>query len=109
MQRLVLPIVREFQPDLCVISSGFDACIGDTMGKFRISPIGYGLMVRMIVNACDANRVAVVLEGGYNLCTMPRAMGCSVYSLLKGKVKENLTIEQYESEVLKEMTEEQRR
>ena len=31
-------------------------------------------MVRLIVNACKSSKIAMVLEGGYNLCTMPRAI-----------------------------------
>eukprot|EP01084_Bolivina_argentea_P135537 238809_1 len=105
LNKLIIPILKEFNPDLVIISSGFDACIGDTMGKFRITPICYGLMVRLIINACKCNKVTMVLEGGYNLCTMPRAIACCIYSCLKGKINENVTLNEYEMEFLNSMDE----
>ena len=103
LNKLVIPVLKELNPDLCVISSGFDACIGDTMGRFRITPICYGLMVRLIINACQSNTVAIALEGCYNVCTMPRAIGCCIYSCLKGKTEGNLTLNQYETEFMNSM------
>jgi acetoin utilization deacetylase AcuC-like enzyme len=32
-QLLLLPVLDQFQPDLIVISAGFDACLGDPLGK----------------------------------------------------------------------------
>ena len=108
MDKLILPVLREFNPDLIVISSGFDACIGDKMGNFRVTPICYGLMTRLIINASEKNKVALVLEGGYNLCTMPRAIGCCIYSCLQGEKLDNLTLNEYESEFMKSMEENER-
>ena len=79
---ILLPMVREFKPDIVLISAGFDACIGDPLGGMRITPPCYGLMTRLLLNEC--NKLAIVLEGGYNLDTMPRAIVCCHYALLKG-------------------------
>ena len=40
-ERLVLPLATEFQPDVVVISCGFDAGIGDPIGWSRLSPMMY--------------------------------------------------------------------
>ena len=79
---ILLPMVREFKPDIVLISAGFDASIGDPLGGMRITPPCYGLMTRLLLNEC--NKLAIVLEGGYNLDTMPRAIVCCHYALLKG-------------------------
>eukprot|EP01084_Bolivina_argentea_P079725 144548_1 len=83
---VLIPICREFKPDIVLISAGFDACIGDPLGGMRITPPCYGLLARLLLNECS--RVAIVLEGGYNLTTMPRAICCVHYALLKGPCKQ---------------------
>jgi len=79
---ILLPMTREFQPDIVLISAGFDACIGDPLGGMRITPPCYGLLTRLLLNECS--KLAIVLEGGYNLDTMPRAICCCHYALLRG-------------------------
>merc|ERR1719461_2612697 len=81
-QDVLLPMCREFKPDIVLISAGFDACIGDPLGGMRITPPCYGLMTRLLLNECS--NLAIVLEGGYNLDTMPRAICCCHYALLRG-------------------------
>jgi len=83
---ILLPMVREFKPDIILISAGFDACIGDPLGGMLITPPCYGLMTRLLLNECS--NLAIVLEGGYNLETMPRAIVCCHYALLKGPKKQ---------------------
>merc|ERR1712228_988394 len=66
---LLLPICREFKPEIVLISAGFDACIGDPLGRMLITPPCYGLLTRLLLNECS--NIDIVLEGGYNLDTMP--------------------------------------
>ncbi|KAG9664268.1 histone deacetylase clr3, partial [Aureobasidium melanogenum] len=65
-QRIVMPIAQDFDPDLVVVSAGFDAAEGDMLGKCHVSPAGYGHMTRMLMSLADG-KIAVCLEGGYNL------------------------------------------
>jgi len=65
-QRIVMPIAQDFNPDLVVVSAGFDAAEGDMLGKCHVSPAGYGHMTRMLMSLADG-KIAVCLEGGYNL------------------------------------------
>lgn len=65
-QRIVMPIAREYNPDLVIISAGFDAAEGDELGGCFVSPACYAHMTHMLMSlACG--KVAVCLEGGYNL------------------------------------------
>lgn len=66
MHRIILPICDEFNPDLCIISSGFDAAEGDPIGCCHVSPEGYAYMTHMMKMLCDG-KLVVCLEGGYNL------------------------------------------
>lgn len=64
--QVVMPICHEFDPDLVIISSGFDAADGDMIGQCHVSPGAYGHMTHMLKSLAKGNLV-VVLEGGYNL------------------------------------------
>ena len=59
------PIIREFQPDLIIISAGFDSAKGDPLGGISVSPIGYAWMTQGLRNIQPC--LSVVLEGGYSL------------------------------------------
>ncbi|KAK7053323.1 Histone deacetylase hda1 [Paramarasmius palmivorus] len=64
--KIVMPIAMEFGPDMVIISAGFDAAIGDELGQCEVSPAGYGHMTHML-SSLAGGRLAVVLEGGYNI------------------------------------------
>lgn len=65
-QQIVMPIATEFNPDLVIVSAGFDAADGDELGGCFVSPACYAHMTHMLMSLA-AGRVAVCLEGGYNL------------------------------------------
>ena len=66
----VEPAVRAFAPDLVLVSAGFDAHAEDPLASMEVSEDGF----RELSRRCAAlgPRVAAVLEGGYNLATLPR-------------------------------------
>jgi acetoin utilization deacetylase AcuC-like enzyme len=65
----VEPAVRGFEPDLLLVSAGFDAHADDPLAWMEVSASGF----RELAGRCRglAPRVAAVLEGGYNLETLP--------------------------------------
>ncbi|KAL7275395.1 Histone deacetylase hda1 [Rhizina undulata] len=65
-QKVVMPIALEFSPDLVIISAGFDAATGDTIGDCCVTPAGYAYMTQMMMKLAEG-KVVVCLEGGYNL------------------------------------------
>jgi len=79
--------VREFRPELVLISAGFDARAGDPMGDFTLSDEEFGLLTRKVVGWAEefaAGRLVSVLEGGYNLETLGGAAAAHVGALLEG-------------------------
>jgi acetoin utilization deacetylase AcuC-like enzyme len=68
---IVEPEVRRFQPDLILVSAGFDAHELDPLAGMRLTEDGFRDLARR--SAALGPRVAAVLEGGYNLETLP---GC---------------------------------
>lgn len=41
---LLFPILRQFEPELIFVSSGFDSGEGDPLGQIAITPVGYSWM-----------------------------------------------------------------
>ncbi|ETS79135.1 hypothetical protein PFICI_08988 [Pestalotiopsis fici W106-1] len=65
-QKIVMPVAQEFCPDLVIISAGFDAAKGDELGGCFVTPGCYAHMTHMLMSLAGG-KVAVCLEGGYNL------------------------------------------
>lgn len=89
-EQVVMPMGREFKPDLVIISSGFDAADGDTIGQCHVTPSCYGHMTHMLKSLARGN-LCVVLEGGYNLDAIARS-ALSVAKVLIGSLLMNYLI-----------------
>ncbi|GJJ72188.1 hypothetical protein EMPS_04545 [Entomortierella parvispora] len=63
---VLLPIARQFQPDLVMVSAGFDAADGhaSNIGGYTVSPQGFAILTRL-VQTLAGGRVILSLEGGY--------------------------------------------
>ena len=68
-QQVVLPVGYEFNPDLVLISAGFDAAEGDPLGGYKVTPAMYGHMTHQL-RLLARGRLVVALEGGYNLSSI---------------------------------------
>jgi acetoin utilization deacetylase AcuC-like enzyme len=68
-ERVVEPAVERFRPELVLVSAGFDAHAADPLADMEVSEDGF----RELARRCHAmsDRVAAVLEGGYELETLP--------------------------------------
>jgi histone deacetylase 6 len=71
-QEVVVPIAMEFDPDLVIISAGFDAAEGDVLGGCLVTPACYAHMTHMLMRIANG-KIAVCLEGGYNLRSIARS------------------------------------
>jgi acetoin utilization deacetylase AcuC-like enzyme len=65
----VEPAVRAFEPDLVLVSAGFDAHEEDPIAQMLVTEAGFRELARR--SAALAPRTAAVLEGGYNVATLP--------------------------------------
>ncbi len=66
---LVAPAVRAFEPELVLVSAGFDAHVDDPLAGMRVTADGFRELASR--SAELAPRVAAVLEGGYDPRTLP--------------------------------------
>jgi acetoin utilization deacetylase AcuC-like enzyme len=67
--QVVAPAVERFEPELVLVSAGFDAHVGDPLADMRVTEEGFRELARRC--AALSGRVAAVLEGGYELDTLP--------------------------------------
>ena len=72
----VEPAVRGFHPDLVLISAGFDAHEEDPIAQMLVTEAGFRELARR--SAALGARVGAVLEGGYNLETLPRLVDAAL-------------------------------
>jgi len=92
-ERVLRPIAADFDPDLVIVSAGFDCAEGDHLGGCRVSPAGFHKMTEM-VKGLAGGRLVLALEGGYNLESMSKSMAACVRALLGDSVPQEVDSEQ---------------
>lgn len=82
-ERVVMPIAHEFEPELVLVSAGFDASIGhpNELGGYKVTPEGFAYMTAMLKTVAHG-RLAMALEGGYMLDPVSRCVESCVRALL---------------------------
>ena len=88
---VLLPIATQFQPDLVLVSAGFDAAAGDPLGGCAISPGGYALLTSLLMGIAGG-KVVIALEGGYNLRSISQSSAACVATLLGDPVGPDLVL-----------------
>jgi histone deacetylase 6 len=89
-QKIVMPIAQEFDPDLVIVSAGFDAAAGDELGGCWVTPACYSHMTHMLMSLANG-KVAVCLEGGYNLKAISRS-ALAVAKTLMGEPPQRMVV-----------------
>ncbi len=79
--RVLLPIARAFEPELVLVSAGFDAARGDPLGAMLVSPGGYAQMTARLLTLAGG-RTVLALEGGYDLDAISRSAAACLRVLL---------------------------
>lgn len=73
-QTALLPSLREFRPEILLISAGFDAWQSDPLGGMLVSEQGYrdwGRWLGSVSEEIGEGRCLVLLEGGYDVQALP--------------------------------------
>ena len=79
MERIVEPRILAFEPELLLISCGYDAAIDDPLGAMRVTEAGFRELAERAGSL--APRLALLLEGGYNIDTLPGLVGATLEGL----------------------------
>jgi len=87
-RKILEPVALEYQPELLLLSAGFDAYFKDPLGGMRITPDGFAALTRILLNIADVccrGRLVAVLEGGYHVAGLAK----SAKSVLEEMLDEN--------------------
>ena len=86
-ERVVLPALRAYQPELILVSSGFDASFLDPLGRMMLTSDNYRDMAALLVGAAEelcGGRIVFSHEGGYSSNYVPFC-GVAVLEALLGE------------------------
>ena len=84
--RVVVPALDEFRPELIIVGCGFDACAFDPLGRMMLHSAGYASLTRKVMSAADRwfdGRVVMAHEGGYSPYYVPFC-GLAVLETMSG-------------------------
>jgi acetoin utilization deacetylase AcuC-like enzyme len=84
-RQIVEPIARSFDPELVLVSAGFDAHRGDPLAGMSLTAAGYAELMDVCLGAAaqaGKGRVVAVLEGGYLLPALSQCGAAVVKGLL---------------------------
>ena len=76
----VVPFLSEFQPDLLIVSAGYDANAADSLASMNLQPQDYGLFTEYCLNL--TRRIVFGLEGGYDLSSLSQSVVATIEQCL---------------------------
>ena len=77
-ERVIVPVLEAYAPELVLISAGFDAHVDDPLGSMQLDAPAYGWMTALlskIARRSARDRIALFLEGGYHLGALEASLG----------------------------------
>ena len=75
--QILKPAAEKFKPDFTLISAGFDAHMDDPLGGMAVTDKGFKILTEItmdIANKYCNNKIVSILEGGYNIRTLPKTI-----------------------------------
>lgn len=86
-RRLLEPLAREFQPQLILVSAGFDAHADDPIGGMHVTESGFAALAQIVLGLADelcGGKSVFMLEGGYDLGALRRSTLAVLETMLDG-------------------------
>ncbi|XP_008185951.1 histone deacetylase 4 isoform X8 [Acyrthosiphon pisum] len=84
---VVMPIARDYAPEIILVSAGFDAASGHPapLGGYNVTPACFAYMTQQLMQIADG-KVILSLEGGYDLTAICDSAEECVRALLEDDV-----------------------
>jgi acetoin utilization deacetylase AcuC-like enzyme len=90
-ERVILPALEQYAPELVIISAGFDASARDPLAEMALSADAFGWMGRALRRVADASaggKVLLALEGGYDLVALEAGLLSATRAITEGTAVE---------------------
>ncbi len=84
-RKVLEPVVLEFNPEIVLLSAGFDIYFQDPLGSMRVTPEGFAALTRIlltIADSCCCGRLVAVLEGGYHIVGLTKSVKAVLEEML---------------------------
>ncbi|KAM9582549.1 polyamine deacetylase HDAC10 isoform 1-T1 [Guaruba guarouba] len=78
---VLLPVAFEFDPELVIVSSGYDSGIGDPEGQMNATPEVFAHLTHFLMQLANG-KLCIILEGGYHLKSLSESICMTVKTLL---------------------------
>ncbi|NXJ82334.1 HDA10 deacetylase, partial [Trogon melanurus] len=78
---VLLPMAFEFDPELVLVSAGYDSGIGDPEGQMNATPEVFAHLTHFLMQLANG-KLCVILEGGYHLKSLSESVCMTVKTLL---------------------------
>ncbi|KAM9633991.1 polyamine deacetylase HDAC10 isoform 3-T5 [Morphnus guianensis] len=78
---VLLPVAFEFDPELVIVSAGYDSGIGDPEGQMNATPEVFAHLTHFVMQLANG-KLCVILEGGYHLKSLSESVCMTVKTLL---------------------------
>jgi acetoin utilization deacetylase AcuC-like enzyme len=86
-EEVVVPVLRQYDPDVLLVSAGFDAHERDPLAGMRLTSAAFGAMtfeLRRVAQECCGGRLVLVTEGGYDLQALDASLQAAIDALVAG-------------------------
>ena len=90
--RVVVPAIEKYKPELIIVPSGFDGGAGDPIGRQMMTGEGFKSLTQKLMKIADQvcnGKILMTHEGGYSAATVP----FFAHSVIETLAKENMGIE----------------
>lgn len=87
MEAVILPRLRDFSPDLVIVSAGFDAHVRDPLANLNFVEADYDWATKKLMEVADEKargRLVSLLEGGYDLQGLAASVAVHMTALMRG-------------------------
>ena len=79
----ILPVLEAYEPELIIVSAGFDAHYLDTISSIELTTPMYGYMANRLASVMpERNNILVILEGGYHMTALEESTFATLEGLL---------------------------
>jgi len=110
-REILVPVAREYNPELILVSAGFDTHRNDPLASMGVSSSGYGLLTAVLqdlAEKCCPGRIAFTLEGGYDHTALSEGVADVLQTLINGRLAYSESMDGVGDET-RQVTEEVRR
>jgi len=83
LEKLALPFLADFKPDVLIVCAGYDALASDYLSQVNLQPKDYAEITKSIKTVFGSTPMLFGLEGGYNLEDLPLAVHASIEPFTK--------------------------